>query len=71
MEIHLSNAKLPNELRLLISRKFENEVWLLSDLLNHLKIEIEAKERSVSLGHFCTERVESNRKVIDLQRPHF
>ena len=61
MEIHLSNAKLPNELRLLISRKFENEVWLLSDLLNHLKIEIEAKERSVSLGHFYTERVESNR----------
>ena len=61
MEIHISNAKLPNELRLLISRKFENEVWLLSDLLNHLKIEIEAKERSVSLGHFYTERVESNR----------
>ena len=61
MEIHSSNAKLPNELRLLISRKFENEVWLLSDLLNHLKIEIEAKERSVSLGHFYTERVESNR----------
>ena len=43
-----------------ISRKFENEVWLLSDLLKHLKIEIEAKERSVSLGHFYTERVESN-----------
>ena len=59
--VPLINAKLPNELRLLISRKFENEVWLLSDLLKHLKIEIEAKERSVSLGHFYTERVESNR----------
>ena len=33
----------------------------MSDLLKHLKIKIEAKERSVSLGHFCTERVESNR----------
>ena len=33
----------------------------MSDLLKHLKIEIEAKERSVSLGHFYTERVESNR----------
>ena len=59
--VPLINAKLPNELWLLISRKFENEVWLLSDLLKHLKIEIEAKERSVSLGHFYTERVESNR----------
>ena len=38
-----------------------NEVWLLSDLSKHLKIKIEAKEGSVSLGHFCTERVESNR----------
>ena len=59
--VPLINAKLPNILRLLISRKFENEVWLLSDLLKHLKIEIEAKERSVSLGHFYTERVENNR----------
>ena len=57
----LINAKLPNELRLLISRKCENEVWLLFNLLKHLKIEIEAKERSVSLGHFYTERVESKR----------
>ena len=32
----------------------------MSDLLKHSKIEIEAKERSVSLGHFYTERVESN-----------
>ena len=59
--VPLINAKLRNELWPLISRKFENEVWFLSDLLKHLKIEIEAKERSVSLGHFYTERVESNR----------
>ena len=59
--VPLINEKLPNKLRLLISRKFEKEWWLLSDLLKHLKIEIEAKERSVSLGHFYTERVESNR----------
>ena len=32
----------------------------MSNLLKHLKIEIEAKERSVSLRHFYTERVESN-----------
>ena len=59
--VPLINEKLPNKLRLLISRKFEKEWWLLSDLLKHLKIEIEAKERSVSLGHFYAERVESNR----------
>ena len=59
--VPLINVKLRNELRLLISRKSENEVCLLSDLLKHLKIEIEAKERLVSLGHFYTERVESNR----------
>ena len=59
--MRLIDAKLPNELRLLISRKFENEVWLLSDLLKHLKIEIEAKERSVSLGYFYTECIESDR----------
>ena len=59
--VPLVNVKLRNELRLLISRKSENEVCLLSDLLKHLKIEIEAKERLVSLGHFYTERVESNR----------
>ena len=59
--VPLINAKLANELRLLIARKFENKVWLLSNLLKYLKIEIEAKERSVSLGHFYTERVESNR----------
>ena len=49
LPVSLINAKLPNELRIL------NEVWLLSDLLKHLKIEIEAKERSISLGHFNTE----------------
>ena len=41
--VPLNNAKLGNVLRLLISRKFENEVWLLSDLLKYFKIEIEAK----------------------------
>ena len=36
--VFLINAKLPNKLRLSTSRKFENEIWLLSDLLKHLKI---------------------------------
>ena len=33
----------------------------MSYLLKHLKTETEGKERLVSLGHFDTERVESNR----------
>ena len=36
--VFLINAKLQNKLRLSTSRKFENETWLLSDLLKHLKI---------------------------------
>ena len=32
----------------------------MSGQLKHLKIEIEAQERSISFGHFYTELVESN-----------
>ena len=60
----LINAKLSSELRLLIFTKFKNELWLFFDLLKNLKFEIEAKVRSVSLGHFYTERIESNRDSI-------
>ena len=59
--VPLINAKLPNELRLLISRKFDNEIWILSDMLRYLKIEIEAKERSVSLGNIRTESSEPSK----------
>ena len=62
LPVSLINAKLPNELRIL------NELWLLSDLLKHLKIEIEAKERSISLGHFNTEGLKII-VTIDLQCP--
>ena len=36
--MYLINAKLANKLRPLTSRKFENEICFLSDLLKHLKI---------------------------------
>ena len=60
----LINAKLSSELRLLIFTKFKNKLWLFFDLLKNLKFEIEAKVRSVSLGHFYTECIESNRDSI-------
>ena len=59
----LINAKLPNELKLLISRKFENEVWLLSDPLKHLKIELVL---DISIQNVLKVIV-----IIDLQRPPF
>ena len=58
--VPLINATLLNKLRLLISRKSENKVWLFPDLLKHLKTEIKAKESSVSLGHLYTERIKTN-----------
>ena len=56
----LINATLLNKLRLLISRKSENKVWLFPDLLKHLKTEIKAKESSVSLGYLYIERIKTN-----------
>ena len=48
--VPLINAKLPNELKFLITRKFENEVWLLSDLL---EIEIEANRQVIILHNLA------------------
>ena len=38
--------KLPDDLRLRIARKLDNDVWELSEILNLVKNELEAKERS-------------------------
>ena len=43
------NEKLPNDMRERISRKFDN-VWSLHDIINFLKRELEAKERSIPVG---------------------
>ena len=44
--IPLLTEKLPDDLRLRIARKFDNDVWELSEVLNLVKNELEAKERS-------------------------
>ena len=46
--IPLLVEKLPNELTVIISRKFENNVWNLDDLLFYFKQELQAKERCPS-----------------------
>ena len=48
--VPLIKEKLPTEMRLLIARKFDNELWDLSEMLGVLKHEVEAKEHSVSVG---------------------
>ena len=44
--VPLINEKLPNDLKLLIARQFDSDVWSLSKVLEYLKKEIEAKERA-------------------------
>ena len=39
--------KLPTDVRVIIARKFKSEVWDLNEIIEVLKLEIEAKELSV------------------------
>ena len=47
--VPLLNEKLPNDLRVVIARNFENNIWTLDEMLNLLKTEIQAKELSLSV----------------------
>ena len=50
--ITLLTEKLPDDLRLQIARKFDKDKWELPEILNLLKKELEAKERSsIILSH--------------------
>ena len=42
--VPLISEKLPNDLKLLIARQFDSDVWSLSKMLEYLKKKIEAKE---------------------------
>ena len=44
--VPLLNEKLPNDMRERIAHKFDNDAWSSDDMLNFLKRELEAKERS-------------------------
>ena len=46
----LLNEKLSPDVRLRLSRNFENEVWILGNMLEMLKLEVEAKERFLTIA---------------------
>ena len=45
--VPLINEKLPTDIRVIIARKFKGEVWDLNKMTEVLKLEIQAKERSL------------------------
>ena len=60
--IPLIMEKLPGELRLIISRKIEQDVWDLDTLLKALNGELEARERCVLVGtHNYSEQGQANK----------
>ena len=61
--VPLLNDKLPSELRVILSRQFENDIWRLDDMLKCLKTDVEAKERSMFIGtSFELEKENKDRK---------
>ena len=50
--IPVLNEKIPEELRVIISRKFNDDVWKLEPMIEYVKAELQARERcsAVSLG---------------------
>ena len=48
--VPLINEKVPTDIRVIIARKFKSEVWDLNEMIEVLKLEIEAKERSLSVS---------------------
>ena len=44
------NGKLPSEIRMILSRKFQNDIWQLDDMRKILIREVKAKKRSFSTG---------------------
>ena len=56
--VPLINEKLPTEI-VIIARKFKSEVWDLNEMTEVLKLEIEAKERSLSVSTSFVEKQEN------------
>ena len=57
--VPLLTEKLPNDLRIRLSRKFENGTWNLNEMLDFLKLEVEPKETSAVID---TDGTFSNQK---------
>ena len=48
--IPVLTEKLPEELKMIIARKFEDTVWNLKDMMKYFKSELQAKERYTSIS---------------------
>ena len=48
--VPLLNGMPPSEIRVILSRNFQKDIWQLDDMLKFLKREVEAKERTFSIG---------------------
>ena len=55
----LINEKLPTDIRVILARKFKSEVWDLNEIIEVLKLEIEAKELSVSVSTSFVDKQEN------------
>ena len=51
--------KLPADVRVIIARKFKSEVWDLNEIIEVLKLEIEAKELSVLVSASFVDKQEN------------
>ena len=57
--VPLINKKLPTDIRVIVARKFKSEVWDLNEMTEVLKLEIEAKELSVSVSTSYVDKQEN------------
>ena len=48
--VPLINEKLPTDIRVITARKFKSKVWDLNKMIEVLKLEVEAKKRSLSVS---------------------
>ena len=55
----LINEKLPTDIRVIVARKFKSEDWDLNEMIEVLKLEIEAKERSLSVSTLFVDKQEN------------
>ena len=44
------NEKLPSELRMVLARRFQDDVWTLPEMMESFRNELYAKERSAAIG---------------------
>ena len=68
--VPLINEKLPTDIRVILARKFNSEVWDLNEMIEVLKLEIEAKERSLSVSTSFVDRQENEFSCEKFFRRH-